>query len=102
MEMIQLIIDVVLHLDRHLGAIVGNYGQLTYLILFFIIFMETGVVVTPFLPGDSLLFAAGSLAALGVLDPVWLFILLSIAAILGDTVNYWIGHKVGPKVFHRD
>ncbi|MBF0494978.1 MAG: DedA family protein [Deltaproteobacteria bacterium] len=102
MEIIQLIIDVVLHLDRHLGAIVGNYGQLTYLILFCIIFLETGVVVTPFLPGDSLLFAAGSLAALGVLDPAWLFILLSIAAILGDTVNYWIGHKVGPKVFHRD
>lgn len=91
--------DVFLHLDRHLGEIVGQYGASTYVILFVIIFCETGLVVTPFLPGDSLLFAAGSIAALGALDPVWLFVLLSVAAIAGDTVNYWLGAWIGPKAF---
>ncbi|MFH1092294.1 MAG: DedA family protein [Pseudomonadota bacterium] len=101
MEYIQTVIDIVLHLDRHLGELVGMYGALTYAILFLIVFFETGIVVTPFLPGDSLLFTAGSLAALGVLNPLWLILLLATAVILGDTVNYWIGHRVGPRVFNR-
>lgn len=91
--------DVFLHLDKHLDTVVRSYGLWTYGILFVIIFCETGLVVTPFLPGDSLLFAAGSLAALGSLDPIWLFVFLSFAAIAGDTVNYWIGAAIGPKAF---
>jgi membrane-associated protein len=102
MEFISKLIDLFLHLDKHLNEIIGQYGAWTYLILFLIIFCETGLVVTPFLPGDSLLFAAGAFAALGSLDVFWLFVLLSIAAIAGDTVNYWLGHWVGPKVFHRE
>jgi membrane-associated protein len=102
MELISRVIDLFLHLDRHLNEIIGQYGTWTYLILFLIIFCETGFVVTPFLPGDSLLFAAGAFAALGSLDVLWLFILLSIAAIAGDTVNYWAGKWVGPKIFHSE
>ncbi len=102
MELIKTFIDLFLHLDQHLIWVFDNYGLWTYLILFLIIFCETGLVVTPFLPGDSLLFGVGALAAGSALDIGWLFILLSIAAILGDTVNYWIGHLVGPKVFHRE
>ena len=101
MEIISYLIDFVLHLDRHLGELIQSYGLVTYLILFLIIFCETGLVVTPFLPGDSLLFACGTFAALGALDPVLVIALLSFAGILGDTVNYWIGHRVGPKVFDR-
>lgn len=86
----------------HLSAIIQAYGIWTYLILFLIIFCETGLVVTPLLPGDSLLFAAGAFAAKGDLDVMWLFILLSIAAILGDTANYWIGDYIGPKIFHKE
>jgi membrane-associated protein len=102
MELIGKLVDLFLHLDQHLNDVIGQYGSWTYLILFLIIFCETGLVVTPFLPGDSLLFAAGAFAALGSLNVFWLFVLLSIAAIAGDTVNYWIGHWVGPKVFHRE
>jgi membrane-associated protein len=99
MEPIRYLIDLVLHLDEHLATIIQTYGAWTYALLFVIIFLETGVVVTPFLPGDSLLFAAGALAAGGSLDVGWLFVLLTVAAILGDTVNYWIGHQVGPRAF---
>jgi len=97
-------IDFILHLDLHLTALVENYGWQTHLILFAVIFWETGVVIWPFLPGDSLLFAAGSIAALpnSPLNILILFILLSAAAILGDTVNYWIGHWFGPMAFNRD
>ena len=103
-DYITALIDFILHIDVHLTEIVADYGWQTYLILFIIVFWETGVVIWPFLPGDSLLFAAGSIAALpgSPLDPFVLFFLLSTAAILGDTVNYWIGHFVGPKAFSKD
>src|SRR4030065_546248 len=99
MELILQLIDIFLHLDKYLGQIIQDYGTLTYLFLFVIIFMETGLVVTPFLPGDSLLFAAGAFAGLGNLNIAFLFFLLSLAAVLGDTVNYWIGHAIGPRAF---
>ncbi len=102
MEWIKYAVDFVIHIDVHLGALIKDYGLWTYLILFMIIFCETGLVVTPVLPGDSLLFAAGTFAAIGSLDVMWLFVLLSIAAILGDTANYWIGCYVGPKIFHKE
>lgn len=95
------IIDFILHIDVYLNLIIQSYGAITYAILFFIIFMETGFVVTPFLPGDSLLFAAGAFAALGSFNVYFLFIILFIAAVFGDTVNYWIGNKMGQKVFER-
>jgi membrane-associated protein len=102
MELIKYLFDLFLHLDKHLSVIIQNYGTWTYLLLFLVIFVETGLVVTPFLPGDSLLFAAGTFAspALGSSLNVWiLWILLCLAAILGDTVNYWIGHFIGPRAF---
>lgn len=99
MELIATLFDLFIHLDEHLNVIIQNYGPWTYGLLFLIIFMETGLVVTPFLPGDSLLFAAGTFAGLGSLNIFLLFILLSIAAIIGDTVNYWIGHFIGPRAF---
>ncbi|HZM90688.1 MAG TPA: DedA family protein [Blastocatellia bacterium] len=102
MEFISKLIDIFLHLDTHLNEVIGEYGVWTYLILFLIVFCETGLVVTPILPGDSLLFAAGAFAALGSLNVIWLFVLLSIAAIAGDTINYWVGHWVGPKLFSRE
>ena len=102
MEFFSQLLDFVLHLDKHLSALIQSYGLWTYLILFTIIFLETGLVVTPFLPGDSLLFAAGTFASAKALKVHWLFILLSAAAILGDTANYWIGHFIGPRVFHQD
>ncbi|MEN8172657.1 MAG: VTT domain-containing protein, partial [Chloroflexota bacterium] len=99
MQWITAFIDLFLHLDEYLSLVISQYGVWTYAILFLVIFMETGFVVTPFLPGDSLLFAAGSFAALGVLNPWMLFGLLFVAAVLGDTVNYWIGHSIGPRAF---
>ena len=100
MEQLRFIIDLFLHLDEHLANIINQYGTWTYAILFLIIFMETGFVVTPFLPGDSLLFAAGTLAPLSGLN-IWLIIvLLIIAAIAGDTVNYWIGHYLGERAYN--
>jgi membrane-associated protein len=102
MDFLKQIIDFFLHLDQHLNEIIQAYHAWTYLILFLIVFAETGLVVTPFLPGDSLLFAAGTFAALGSLDVYLLFVILTVAAILGDTVNYWAGHYIGPKVFSRE
>jgi membrane-associated protein len=99
MEIISILIDFVLHLDEHLATIISQYGTWTYAILFIVILMETGFVVTPFLPGDSLLFAAGSFAALGSLSPWVLFGLLGFAAVLGDTINYWIGNYIGDRAF---
>jgi membrane-associated protein len=92
-------VDFILHMDTHLDLIVRSMGGWSYALLFIVIFVETGLVVMPFLPGDSLLFAAGSLAALGSLNVWALFALLALAAIVGDTVNYWIGHYIGPRVF---
>lgn len=90
--------DIILHLDEYLNQLVSTYGVLTYGILFLIVFAETGLVVLPFLPGDSLLFAAGAISALGSLN-IWLIVsLLGLAAILGDTVNYWVGHFLGRKI----
>ncbi|NMF96485.1 DedA family protein [Aromatoleum toluolicum] len=100
MEFLAPLLDIVLHLDKHLEALVSAYGIWIYAILFAVIFSETGFVVTPFLPGDSLLFIAGALAALGNMDISLLILTLTAAAILGNTVNYSIGRYFGPKVFH--
>ena len=101
-ELLQHAVDVVLHLDKYLAGIIQAYGVWTYLLLFLIVFCETGLVVTPFLPGDSLLFAVGTFAAVGALD-LWLTIgLLLVAAVSGDAVNYALGARVGPAVFRRD
>lgn len=99
MDLIRQFIDFFLHLDKHLAEIIQQYGTWTYAILFAIIFVETGLVVMPLLPGDSLLFAAGIFANLGQLNPWLLTGLLIAAAILGDTVNYWIGKSIGPRAF---
>lgn len=102
MEPLSAFINIILHLDIYLNQIVLEYKSTTYALLFLIIFLETGLVVIPFLPGDSLLFAAGAIAVMGSLSPLWLIILLSIAAILGDTVNYWIGRKAGSKLYSME
>jgi membrane-associated protein len=102
MDFLRTAIDFFLHLDKHLAEIIAQYGVWTNLILFLIVFAETGLVITPFLPGDSLLFAAGTFAALGSLDPGLLILLLTAAAILGDTVNYWVGAYIGPRAFTGD
>lgn len=102
MEIIKQLLDFFIHLDHHLTALVQDFGVWTYLILFLIIFCETGLVVTPFLPGDSLLFAIGALAAGGGLNVAWCLGLLIAAAILGDTVNYAIGHVLAPRIFRNE
>jgi membrane-associated protein len=102
MELMAKFIDLFMNLGKHLQWVTQNYGVWTYLLLFLIIFCETGLVITPVLPGDSLLFATGTFAAMGSLKAGWLFAILSMAAVAGDTVNYWIGYFVGPKVFHME
>ena len=102
MNFIKYGIDVLLHLDKYLSVMIQNYGLGTYMILFLIIFCETGLVVTPFLPGDSLLFAAGAFAAIGSLDIKLLLLVVSVAAILGDTVNYTIGKSIGHKIYEME
>lgn len=103
-ELTKKLIDFILHIDRHLAEIIADYGMWTYGVLFLIVFAETGLVVTPFLPGDSLLFAAGAFCAKPEtgLNVHLVAFLLFIAAVLGDTVNYWIGAKIGPAAFRRD
>ena len=97
MELISYLFDLFIHLDKHLYTLVTEYGAWSYLILFTVIFCETGLVITPFLPGDSLLFAAGAIAALGALRVEWLIALLIVAAIAGDTLNYAVGQFIGPR-----
>ena len=99
MNVITQLLDVVFHLREHIGDLIARYGPHIYTVFFAVIFCETGLVFTPFLPGDSLLFTAGAFAALGQLNLGLMFGLLSLAAVLGDTANYWIGHYLGPKVF---
>ena len=102
MELVQALIDFILHIDVHLAALTADYGVWTYAILFLIVFAETGLVVAPFLPGDSLLFAAGAICALGTLDVTTMILLLIVAAVLGDGVNYAVGQRIGPRVFRSD
>ncbi|MGH6630117.1 MAG: DedA family protein [Burkholderiales bacterium] len=102
MELIKNFIDILIHLDKYLVELVQQYGTFSYGILFAIIFCETGLVITPFLPGDSLLFAVGALSASGAFNPFLIFAALSAAAILGDSTNYWIGYFVGPRVFSSE
>jgi membrane-associated protein len=101
-ELVSWLLDLVVNLDEHLRALVQEYGLWACAILFLIIFLETGVVITPFLPGDSLLFVAGTIAAIGELNVHLLSVLLIVAAIVGDSVNYAIGHYLGPKVFQYE
>ena len=102
MEFLKQLLDLFLHLDVRLQAVIEQFGILTYVILFLVIFCETGLVVTPFLPGDSLLFAAGAFAARGSFNVIVLFLLLSVASVFGDTVNYSIGVSLGSRVFRRN
>lgn len=102
MDLIKYLIDFILHLDKHLVELVAQYGTWTYAILFLIIFCETGLVVTPFLPGDSLIFAVGALAAKDALNLYLVSVLMIVAAIIGDTLNYWIGYKIGPRIFSSE
>ena len=99
MNLVMKLVDFILHIDIHLDYIISTYGGWTYGFLFFIIFMETGFVITPFLPGDSLIFAAATFAARGAFNPWLLFLLLAFAAIAGDNLNYWVGHAVGYKAY---
>ncbi|SEK34753.1 DedA family protein [Nitrosovibrio tenuis] len=101
MELLATFADIILHLDKHLIWLVQNYGDLVYVVLFLIIFCETGLVVAPFLPGDSLLFVAGAIAATGAMEVQLLAALLMLAAFLGDNTNYWIGRYFGPRIFTR-
>ncbi len=99
MEYFRHLLDVLLHVDHYLSILLGEYGLWVYAILFLVVFIETGFVIMPFLPGDSLLFATGAMAALDLFSLSWLFGLLGLAAILGDTVNYWIGRVFGNKAY---
>ncbi|MBI3158336.1 MAG: DedA family protein [Chloroflexi bacterium] len=101
MEFIKFLIDFILNIDEHLAVLIASYGVWTYGILFLIVFAETGLVVTPFLPGDSLIFAAATFAAREVLDPWLLFAVMAAAGIIGDGVNYAVGHYIGPRVFRE-
>jgi membrane-associated protein len=100
-EFIQHVFDILLHLDKYLSQIIQHYGVWTYAILFAVIYCETGFVVTPFLPGDSLLFAAGSFAAIGAFNPILLYVILCCASIFGDSTNYWIGRKIGGRIMAK-
>jgi membrane-associated protein len=102
LDLLRSLIDLFVHLDQHLSQVISAYGIWTHLILFIIVFCETGLVVTPFLPGDSLLFAAGTFAALGALDVRLVLLMLIVAAIAGDTLNYWVGAYIGPRAFRGD
>jgi membrane-associated protein len=101
-DLILQLVDFIVHIDVHLGEIITNYGTWTYGVLFAIVFAETGFVITPFLPGDSLIFAASAFAAKGWLNPWLIFIVIATAGIIGDAVNYSIGHYIGPRVFTED
>lgn len=102
MEFVLQYLDMVLHIDRHLGGLFEHYGAWVYVILSGIVFCETGLVITPFLPGDSMLFAVGALGGIGLLNPWLAFSLITLAAIAGDNVNYWFGRKIGPAIFLRE
>jgi membrane-associated protein len=102
LDLLRSLIDLFVHLDQHLSQVISEYGTWTHLILFLIVFCETGLVVTPFLPGDSLLFAAGTFASLGALDVRLVLLMLIVAAIAGDTLNYWVGAYIGPRAFRGD
>lgn len=102
MNLILKFIDIILHLDKYLSVITANYGIWIYAVLFIIIFLETGLVVTPFLPGDSIIFASGALAAIGAMNVMSLFIIFYIAAVLGDTANYYIGKKIGSGIMEKE
>ena len=102
MDNLIVLVDLFLHVDKYLDVLVQQYGAASYAVLFTIVFIETGLVVVPFLPGDSLLFLAGALAATGSIDPVILGSLLTIAAVTGNTLNYWIGRWIGPKVYEKN
>lgn len=101
MEFVRDIVNIALHIDKYLNIVIQNFGNWSYLLLFGVIFLETGLVITPFLPGDSLLFAVGAFSALGSLNLLWFFITLSGAAILGDTVNYTLGKLLGEKIIKK-
>ena len=101
-DFIEKFIDILIHVDRYIVQFIDQFGIWTYLVIFVVIFAETGLVVTPFFPGDSLLFAAGAIAAIGDLNVVSLFLLLSLAAFLGNLSNYWIGYKIGPEIFKKE
>ncbi|AKM29840.1 hypothetical protein AB870_06525 [Pandoraea faecigallinarum] len=102
MDTLVQLLEMVLHIDKHLGVFIDQYGNWVYLFLFMIVFVETGLVLFPFLPGDSLLFIGGAFAATGAMDPWLLGVLLFIAAVSGNTLNYWIGSKIGPRVYEKN